>query len=372
MKWKAEPIIHNKQARIALYFEYSKEANERVRKLTGVKWSNTLKVWHVPDTEEYREQFKITTTPKVDLNSQSTLVKNELKSIEEKNLTAEMISKIEAYKQWLRSRRYSENTVKTYSEALLSFLRFYSHKPVAEISNNDVIVFNNEFILKHKLSASYQNQIVNAIKLFFKKIEGSALNVDLVHRPKKYNPLPKVLAIEEVAAIINALDNIKHKCMISLIYSAGLRRSELLNMRISNLDSKRMEIFIAHSKNRKDRVVPLSETGLQLLREYYKSYHPKDYLFEGQSGDQYSERSLALVLKKACEKAGIKKQVNLHMLRHSYATHLLETGTDLRYIQELLGHKSSKTTEIYTHVSQRSLNKISSPLDKLNIKITRD
>ena len=204
------------------------------------------------------------------------------------------------------------------------------------------------------------------------KATGSALNVDLVHRPKKYNPLPKVLAIEEVADIINALDNIKHKGMISLIYSAGLRRSELLNMRISNIDSKRMEIFIAHSKNRKDRVVPLSETGLQLLREYYKSYHPKDYLFEGQSGDQYSERSLALVLKKACEKAGIKKQVNLHMLRHSYATHLLETGTDLRYIQELLGHKSSKTTEIYTHVSQRSLNKISSPLDKLNIKITRN
>ena len=302
-----------------------------------------------------------------------TVAKDKPVTIEDKRqLTPEIIAKVEAYKRWLRSRRYSDSTIKTYSEALLSFLKFYSNKPVAEITNNDVIVFNNDFILKHKLSASYQNQIVNAIKLFFKKIEGSALNVDLVHRPKKYNPLPKVLAIEEVADIINALDNIKHKCMISLIYSAGLRRSELLNMRISNIDSKRMEIFIAHSKNRKDRVVPLSETGLQLLREYYKSYHPKDYLFEGQSGDQYSERSLALVLKKACEKAGIKKQVNLHMLRHSYATHLLETGTDLRYIQELLGHKSSKTTEIYTHVSQRSLNKISSPLDKLNIKITRN
>ena len=160
--------------------------------------------------------------------------------------------------------------------------------------------------------------------------------------------------------------------MISLIYSAGLRRSELLNMKINHIDSKRMELFIEHSKGRKDRVVPLSSTVLQLLRSYYKAYQPKDFLFEGQSGENYSERSLALVLKSACQKAGIKKHVNLHMLRHSYATHLLETGTDLRYIQELLGHKSSRTTEIYTHVSQRALNKITSPLDKLDIKIKGD
>lgn len=364
MKWKAEPITHQGAARIALHFEYSKAANERVRKLVGVKWSSTLKVWHVPDNEVYRKQFELFGTPPPSPQQPTNIVKDE------KQITPEIITKVNAYKSWLRSRRYSDSTIKTYSEALLSFLKFYSNKPVAEITNNDVIVFNNDFILKHKLSASYQNQIVNAIKLFFKKIENSALNVDLVHRPKKYNPLPKVLALEEIAAIINSLENIKHKCMISLIYSAGLRRSELLNMRIANINSKRMEIFIAHSKGRKDRVVPLSEMALQLLREYYKSYKPKDYLFEGQSGEQYSERSLALVLKQACNKAGIKKPVNLHMLRHSYATHLLETGTDLRYIQELLGHKSSKTTEIYTHVSQRSINKIKSPLDKLNLKIT--
>jgi integrase/recombinase XerD len=211
--------------------------------------------------------------------------------------------------------------------------------------------------------------VVNAIKLFFDKVEGAKLKVDLVHRPKRPSLLPKVLAMEEVAAIINVLDNLKHKCMLSLIYSAGLRRSELIGMRIKNIDSKRMQLFIHQAKGRKDRIAPLSETVLQLLREYFKAYKPKDYLFEGINGEQYSERSLALVLKRACELAGIKKQVNLHMLRHSYATHLLESGTDLRYIQELLGHKSSRTTEIYTHVSQSSINKIISPLDKLNIKI---
>lgn len=399
MKWKAEPIIHKNEARIALHFDYSKGANERVRKLTGVKWSSSLKVWHLPDNDVYRKQFKIAANlnPYPIRSVQSSAMpypnrkRDETKGEKQRNtydlgrvprpqqpailirdkgeLTPVSITKVEEFKRWLRSRRYSDNTVKTYTEALLTFLKFYSHKPVADITNSDVIVFNNEFVIGHKLSASYQNQIVNAIKLFFRKIENSKLNIELVHRPKKYNPLPKVLAIEEVAAIINALENTKHKCMISLIYSAGLRRSELLNMRLTNIDSKRMEIFIAHSKGRKDRVVPLSQTALELLREYYKTYKPKDYLFEGQAGEQYSERSLALVLKKACEKAGIKKQVNLHMLRHSYATHLLETGTDLRYIQELLGHKSSRTTEIYTHVSQRSLNKIKSPLDKLNIKV---
>ncbi len=379
MKWTAQPIIHKNESRIALHFEFSKDANMRVRNLAGVKWSNSLKAWHLPDNEEYRKRFKL--TPTTLLPAVSGMIQNQephrvLKPVEKKidrgQLTTVSINKVEEFKRWLRSRRYSENTIKTYTEALLTFLKFHYQKPIAEINNDDVIAFNNEFVVKHNLSASYQNQVVNAIKLFFKKIENSVLNIELVHRPKKYNPLPKVLALEEVAMILNALENIKHKCMLSLIYSAGLRRSELLSMKIGSVNSKRMELFITHSKGRKDRVVPLSETVLKLLREYYKTYKPKDYLFEGQTGDQYNERSLALVLKNACDKAGIKKAVNLHMLRHSYATHLLETGTDLRYIQELLGHKSSRTTEIYTHVSNRSINKIKSPLDKLDIKIKGD
>ena len=156
--------------------------------------------------------------------------------------------------------------------------------------------------------------------------------------------------------------------MISLIYAAGLRRSEILNLKIIDIDSKRMQITIKNAKGRKDRILPLSETALQLLRLYYKEFKPKIYLFEGWKNNPYSERSLALVLKRACNLAGITKPVNLHMLRHSYATHSLESGTELRFIQELLGHKSSKTTEIYTHVSQKSLNKVISPLDKLTLK----
>ncbi len=175
-----------------------------------------------------------------------------------------------------------------------------------------------------------------------------------------------MLSKEEIAAILQALVNQKHRTMLSLIYACGLRRGELLNLKPENVDSKRHLLFILNAKGKKDRVIPISDKVITMLREYYRMYMPKIWLFEGQNtGDQYSETSVQKVLKLALDTAKIKKPVTLHWLRHSYATHLLEAGTDLRYIQELLGHKSSKTTEIYTHVSEKSLQKISSPFDNL-------
>jgi integrase/recombinase XerD len=178
--------------------------------------------------------------------------------------------------------------------------------------------------------------------------------------------LPNVLSKEEVKLILGALSNIKHKTMLSLIYSCGLRRSELLKLKPSDIDSKRNIIIVRAAKGKKDRIVPLSDKILEMLREYYKTHKPKTWLFEGQNENQpYDERSLSNVLKQALAKTNIKKPVSLHWLRHSYATHLLEAGTDLRYIQEILGHSSSRTTEIYTHVSTQSIQKIISPFDTL-------
>lgn len=319
----------------------------RMRKLAGAKWSNTLKAWHLPATEEYREKFKIEST--IDP------LYSKLKEIEE-------------FKLWLRSKRYSESTIGTYINALSSFLTFHHNKSIAEISNADVILYNNNHLLKNGLSASYQNQIVNAVKLFFKTQMQVRLNPDLVHRPKRAHILPNVLSKEEIKLILNAPKNIKHKAMLCLLYSCGLRRSEILNLKITHVDSKRKLLIIKQSKGKKDRVVPLSEKIIFQLQEYYKLYRPKVWLFEGQNQEeQYSERSLASVLKQALNIAKIKKPVSLHWLRHSYATHLLENGVDLRYIQEILGHKSSKTTEIYTHVSTKSLQNIKSPFDDLDI-----
>lgn len=327
MKWEAKPIKHQGSQRIAVYFEKNAEWIARIKKLEGAIWSQTLGVWHIPDTEENRVKFKLTplshTVPSI-----------------------EGIAQIEKFKQYLRSKRYSESTITTYSEALKSFLVFYREKAVAAITNEDVIVYNNEYILKNKLSASYQNQIVNAIKLFFQTIRETKILVDKIHRPKRSKSLPNVLSKEEIKLILNAHSNIKHKMMLSLIYSCGLRCGELLALKPVHIDSKRNIVMLKNAKGKKDRIVPLSPLILEMLREYFKLYKPKTYLFEGQNiGMQYDARSLQLILKQALQKADIIKPVTLHWLRHSYATHLLESGTDLRYIQELLGHNSSKTTE---------------------------
>ena len=192
------------------------------------------------------------------------------------------------------------------------------------------------------------------------------LDPELVHRPRREKTLPNVLSKEEVKAILEAPTNLKHRAMLSLIYACGLRRSELLNLTFKDIHSERNLLLIKQSKGKKDRIVPISNKIIDLLRDYYKAYKPKTWLFEGQQvNQQYSERSIQLVLIQAVTKAKIEKPVTLHWLRHSYATHLLESGTDLRYIQELLGHNSSKTTEIYTHVSTRNLQQIRSPFDDL-------
>jgi integrase/recombinase XerD len=347
MKWESKLIKHKGTVRIAIIFEKNAELIARIKTVEGSRWSQSMGVWHLPDTEENRIRFKIL------LHFQTVP-------------SAEGILQIEKFKQWLLSKRYSPSTIKTYSEALKSFLIFYREKPVAEITNEDVIIYNNEYILKNNLSASYQNQIVNAIKLFFQTIRETKIMVDKIHRPKRSKLLPNVLSKEEVKAILEALTNVKHKTMLSLIYACGLRRSELLNLTFKDIQTDRKLLFIKQSKGKKDRIVPISEKIIEMLRVYYKQYLPKTWLFEGQQENtKYSDRSLEEVLKKSIRLAEIKKPVSLHWLRHSYATHLLESGTDLRYIQELLGHSSSKTTEIYTHVSTKNIQNIKSPFDNL-------
>ncbi len=343
--WKAEAIKLRGEKRIAVYFPNKPELVIRMRKLPGAKWSNTLEVWHLPDTEENREKFK-TENP-------ADPISNKSKEIGE-------------FKLWLRSKRYSESTIGTYINALKVFLIFHKEKSISEISNEDVILFNNNYLLKNGLSASYQNQVVNAIKLFFKTQTQNRINPDLVHRPKRASVLPNVLSKEEVKVILEVHANLKHKVMLSLIYSCGLRSSELLALKPNHIDPNRNIVLLKNAKGQKDRIVPLSPKILKMLREYYKTCKPKTYLFEGQvEGKPYDARSLQLILKQALVKTGITKPVTLHWLRHSYATHLLESGTDLRYIQELLGHSSSKTTEIYTHVSTKSIQQIKSPFDDL-------
>nr|WP_297787966.1 tyrosine-type recombinase/integrase [uncultured Allomuricauda sp.] len=268
------------------------------------------------------------------------------------------------YRRWLEEKRLSTHTVNTYVEVTRFFVRYCISKKSKEYTRRLVESFNYEFIVSEGKSISYQNQCINGIKKYFlfKNLDIGML--DLI-RPKKEKKLPVVLSKEEIRLLIDETLNLKHKTLLSLVYSGGLRIGEAINLKVDDIDSKRMLIHVKSAKGKKDRYTLLSHSFLETLRSYYKQYKPKDYLFEGQKSPTYSASSAQWVLKNAVAKSGIRKKVTLHTLRHSFATHLLENGTDIRYIQELLGHSSPKTTMIYTHVTENSIKNISNPFDDL-------
>ncbi len=375
------PLDYKGKKHVCLLFERDDALLKILKNFySELRWSASFSCWHMPYKEVLISELLVLLRGKIWLDySELRLAEKAWAQAEKEtrferafeveplpDVTHEVHTALGEFARYLRSKRYSENTIKTYSEALLVFLRYFSAKKIEDIENDDLIQFNNHYILANSFSSSYQNQFVNAIKLFFSKIKNKQLDPELIHRPRREMKLPNVLSKEEVKALLESTKNLKHRAMLSLIYACGLRRGELLNLKFNDIDSKRNLLLIRQSKGKKDRIVPISDKVIEMLRMYYKMYKPKSWLFEGQlDNTQYSEKSIQSVLKQSLEKAKIKKPVTLHWLRHSYATHLLESGTDLRYIQELLGHKSSKTTEIYTHVSTKNIQQIKSPFDDL-------
>jgi len=348
-------------------FERDEKLIAALKRMGNIRWSATLRKWYFPKAAFDLSKLKSAMNGLAIIDDTLlNVVAHKKPEAQIDSIPSDILQGLADFKRWMLHKRYSDSTIKTYVDAAKNFLMFVHPKPAAEANNSDIVRYVNDHILKNKLSFSYQNQMVNACKLYFREVVHSRLDVDKLERPRREHKLPNVLSKEEVKAILEAPTNTKHRAMLSLIYACGLRRSELLNLKPQDIDSKRHLLIIRNAKGHKDRVVPISDKLIEMLREYYKICKPKDWLFEGQSsGEQYSETSLQKVLQQSLAKAKIKKPVTLHWLRHSYATHLLESGTDLRFIQELLGHKSSKTTEIYTHVTEKSLQKIKSPFDDL-------
>lgn len=271
---------------------------------------------------------------------------------------------LEVLRQELKLRNYSYKTLKSYRSWLRSFIKFFSPCHPRELSEVDIRKYLLHLIEQKHLSVGSVNQAFNAIRFLYVELYKKPLIVDGLPRPLKDEKLPTVLSQEEIIKILDSVENVKHKTILMLIYSAGLRIGESVSLKVSDIDSKRMLIHLRGAKGRKDRYTLLSEVALEQLRKYYKEYKPRDYLFEGaREREHISERSVQNVFQRAVKVARIRKPVSVHSLRHSFATHLLEAGTDIKFIQELLGHSRSRTTEIYTHVSQKSLGKIVSPLD---------
>ena len=273
----------------------------------------------------------------------------------------------EGYLELLERKRYSASTIKTYRAYFSDFMEYHKGRNIDRLKVADINKYILYLVNEKKISVSQQNMRINAIKFYYEQVKGGQRQYyGGITRAQEYKSLPEVLSRNEVARILACLSNRKHRCMISLIYSAGLRRSELLNLTPKDIISERMLVRIM-GKGRKCRYSLLSEKLLKDLREYFKEYRPQKWLFEGETpGEQYSASALVKILKEAASRAGIKHRVHVHMLRHSFATHLLEQGTDLRTIQELLGHNDIKTTSIYLHVTSAHKSSIPNPLDSLD------
>lgn len=274
------------------------------------------------------------------------------------------------FAEYMQLHHYSKSTFDTYHYLVLRYINTFKGHRLQQINGfgvQEIDTYHKLWLQQSSPSASLINQSINAIKLYYKVMTQSSLDLKAVHRPMKNKLLPQVYSQDEVKRIINSVENSKHKTILLLIYSAGLRVSELINMRVEDILVDRKMVFIRRAKGRKDRYTTLANATLSMLTEYMIQYKPQNYLFEGQYGGQYSSTSIRNILHAAKRKAKIKTPGSVHTLRHSFATHLLENGTDLRYIQELLGHRSSKTTEIYTHVSTLNISKITSPGDLLNL-----
>lgn len=267
----------------------------------------------------------------------------------------------------LKMMRYSDATFRTYRYMFREFLKYTYPKKLHQITETDILLFQRKLVVEKECSRAYQNQSINAIKFYLEQVLGWDRQVYALQRPKKQQRLPLVLSTEEVQRLFECTPNLKHRTILMTIYSAGLRVSEALNLCIGDIDSDRMQIRIISGKGDKDRHSILSERLLVVLRQYYLEYAPKHYLFESYDGSQYSASSVRKFLQRSVKRAGIDKPVKVHTLRHSFATHLLENGTNLRYIQDLLGHTSAKTTEIYTHVNSKKLSDVVSPLDTMGV-----
>lgn len=361
-------MIKTRNGRLKLIFEYKAALTKAIKGLPFHYWNNEEKFWTIPYSERFYKDI-VNVADALQLK----LVYTEGAKETTKKLRTSAYD-IENYKRCpdiyvlkLKELRYSENTIKTYKVLFEEFINYYHQIETEQIEEQLVTAFLRYLVIERQVSVSYQNQAINAIKFYYERVLGGSRKTYLIDRPRDEKKLPTVLNLKEVTDLIKATENLKHKAILMLAYSGGLRVSELVALKIKDIDSARMQIRIEQSKGKKDRYTLLSKKLLDLLRLYFTEYKPKIYLFEGQTGGQYTTRSIQFIMKDSVKKAGIHKDVSVHTLRHSFATHLLENGTDLRYIQSLLGHESSKTTELYTHITTKGFDQIINPMDKLDL-----
>jgi len=392
-----KPLQHRGRQCIGIYFEKNAMIQSAIQKGAAARWSKTHSCWYVPCTGENYLLLKTALENKAELeisvlkkfllekkksdSKTSSAVKvanfqkvsnlEKVGNLEKPAATLYKLSKenAEALKQFNRHlalKAYSQSTIRTYDNEFRQFLQMIKDKPASSFSVSRLKDYFQYCYSTLHLSENTLHSRINAMKFYYEQVLGRERFFWEIPRPKKQLILPKVISKEKIATLINSIENLKHKTIIMLTYACGLRVSEVVSLKIKHIDGQRKMLFIERGKGKKDRIVSLSPNMLIMLREYYKQYKPKDYLFEGQFENEHlTTRSIQTVLQKAKGKAGIKQDGSMHMLRHSFATHLLDKGIDVVFIQKLLGHNSIKTTLGYLHVTNKDLVHILSPLEDI-------
>ncbi len=379
-----KPLFHRNLERIGLYFENNRDLGIAVKQIKDIKWSKTHGCWLVPCQRTYYNYICKAAEQKAVINTEllkaylvqkqgvvadvkKPLHKSTVSLLMDHPLQPTNLEALKAYRIKLVTMKYSEQTIKSYCNAFYKLLRKLGGTSINALDKTRIQGYLFWLADSNKYSETNLNMVINALKFYYEKVLGKNREYYELPRPRTTHKLPDVLAEEEITSLIKAIVNLKHRALIMTGYAAGLRVSELVNLKLCDIDSLRMALHIRMSKGKKDRFVPLSEKLLLVLRDYYMAYKPKEYLFEGTNGQAYSTRSAQEVIAVAKAKAGIKKVGSIHSLRHTYATHLLENGTDIRYIQAMLGHNNIKTTMRYTHIANNVITKIQSPLDRLKL-----
>ncbi|MBK5209639.1 MAG: tyrosine-type recombinase/integrase [Flavobacteriaceae bacterium] len=359
-------VLHREKVRLLLVFPYNEALISKIKKTPGYAWSRTLRGWYTNYTTENINFIKQLLKDDVVFKLDNSVFNEGLKAPverEEREISANNNIILKSYLSYLKGRCYSESTVKTYTTFIADFFNYLKDTPLTTLTNRDVEKFIETVFVPRNYSISTHRQFISAVKLLKAFYPECKIEELQLKRPKKSRILPTVLSKEEVIDLLRYTKNLKHRAILAMIYSAGLRISELLNLELKHIDVDRRQILVKNSKGRKDRNIILAESIIPLMNNYLTSYQPENYFVEGKPFQKYSAESIRAFLHRSRKIAKITKNVTPHTLRHSYATHLLENGIDLRYIQELLGHAKPETTMIYTHVTKKDLLKIESPLD---------
>lgn len=358
---------------IGLEFTYDEILIEQCRKLFA-RWSPAHRLWHLPYSESNYRQIRVhfhglaqIRTADFDLTHKNYLESRKIKG-NQKNAALTSLSKFARQElldvdRYLEMRRYAKRTRETYGYLLHVFFATIEYQRFDQLTHRVVDAYNTDHVVRAGYSVSYQRQFIGALKIYLKVRPRVSIIPENLERPDRQKRLPTVLSEEEVMRLIGQIPQIKHRTIVATLYATGMRISEVLALRLRDIDFHRNMIHIVQSKGGKDRVIGLSESLKILLANYMRDHHPQIYLFNGQGGGPYSGSSVRQIIHRAARRAGITKKVTPHTMRHSYATHLLDQGVDVRHVQELLGHSKPETTMIYTHVSTKKLMQIRSPFD---------